>query len=659
MDKQVNRLKYYLPWDTVPIDISFVFEHEKPAGKHGFLKAAGKKFIFEDGTPVRFWGTNINSGACFPPKEHAPKLARRLAMQGLNIVRFHQMDGEWARPNIFQYAKGPQLKNTQSFDSRSLDLLDYFIACLKEEGIYVYMDFLTYRRFRAEDGVENASELIDGAKPYCLFNRRLIELQKKFIKDLMTHVNPYTGLAYLDDPCIVLSEFVNESSLHVHRPLVEPYRHELAELYRSWAAGQGLAKKSDAEIDFDTPDRDINDFFHDLFKSYITEMMAFAKDLGIKYPLTGSNQAHAVGAVEAHADCDFMDNHEYIWLDTQGRITNKNPLQHDSSFGTMLSLVALPDKPLFISEWDSCWPNEYRAAATLHLAGIMGLQDWGGATIHTYRYGNNVEPWLTSRLGRDLVLGGSYGRGSWDNYNDPAKFGLFYHAALIVRRSDVRPADKEVIVDAVDRGLKPYTDDIAGLRFLPEQHQIKIQLPGRKLGDGPTVAINEARDTGAEIRSDTGQMYRNKKLGNGWIDTERTKVVYGMRRREESVELSGFSITASNDFYTLALSALDEQPISSSQNMLLTAVGRAENKGARYDAARTYQIDEGSGPLEIEVIKAELTLATSQTEFQLLAIDYEGFASGVQKLRAKDGSLSFSIGLNRDNSSMYYLLQKI
>ena len=76
----------------------------------------------------------------------------------------------------------------------------------------------------------------------------------------------------------------------------------------------------------------------------------------------------------------------------------------EQSFGTMLSMSALPDKPLFVSEWDSCWPNEYRAAAPLFVAGLIAFQGWGGATIHAYRYGNNVEPWLTSRFGRELSI---------------------------------------------------------------------------------------------------------------------------------------------------------------------------------------------------------------------------------------------------------------
>ena len=36
--------------DSMPVDISFVFEDEKPAGKHGFCKAKGDNLYVEDGT---------------------------------------------------------------------------------------------------------------------------------------------------------------------------------------------------------------------------------------------------------------------------------------------------------------------------------------------------------------------------------------------------------------------------------------------------------------------------------------------------------------------------------------------------------------------------------------------------------------------------------
>ena len=94
------------------------------------------------------------------------------------------------------------------------------------------MDLLTYRRFKSGDGVEAAGQLGDAAKPYSTYNRRLIELQKKFNYDLWTHINSYTGLAYKDDPAIVLVEVTNENDLFTQKVTLEPYRTELEERYQ-------------------------------------------------------------------------------------------------------------------------------------------------------------------------------------------------------------------------------------------------------------------------------------------------------------------------------------------------------------------------------------------------------------------------------------------
>ena len=103
----------YIPYpffhDDVPVDISFIFDQEKPAGKHGFLTVKGRDFVFEDGTSVKFWGTNFNGCGCFPEKAYAEKLAKRLAKIGINLVRFHQLDSEWHTPNIFAYTKGKRV----------------------------------------------------------------------------------------------------------------------------------------------------------------------------------------------------------------------------------------------------------------------------------------------------------------------------------------------------------------------------------------------------------------------------------------------------------------------------------------------------------------------------------------------------------------------
>ena len=59
MSNYVPTPAYY---DRMPVDTSFVFKNERPAGKHGFLKVDGDNFRFEDGTLGKFWGVMFNGG---------------------------------------------------------------------------------------------------------------------------------------------------------------------------------------------------------------------------------------------------------------------------------------------------------------------------------------------------------------------------------------------------------------------------------------------------------------------------------------------------------------------------------------------------------------------------------------------------------------------
>ena len=94
-----------------------------------------EKATLEDGTKVKFWGTNFNGAGCFPEHDCAKKLAKRLAKLGINIVRFHQLDSEWHTPNIFAFTKGKRVTDAH-LDPESMDRLDFLVKCLKDEGIY-------------------------------------------------------------------------------------------------------------------------------------------------------------------------------------------------------------------------------------------------------------------------------------------------------------------------------------------------------------------------------------------------------------------------------------------------------------------------------------------------------------------------------------------
>ncbi|MFA5499520.1 MAG: carbohydrate binding domain-containing protein [Candidatus Omnitrophota bacterium] len=206
---------------------------DPPAGKHGFVKVKDGHFYFEDGTRARFWGTNLCFGACFPEHKDAEVMANRIAYFGFNAVRLHHMD-YYNEPNGIFESPG-------KLSPRQLDKLDYLVFQLKQRGIYIDINTLVSRFFKESEGVVDADKLGMAAKPVSLFDARLIELQKQYSKDLLTHLNPYTKLRYCDDPAVCLVEITNENTLTELNPssLPEYYRKEYDELRNGWKANQG------------------------------------------------------------------------------------------------------------------------------------------------------------------------------------------------------------------------------------------------------------------------------------------------------------------------------------------------------------------------------------------------------------------------------------
>ena len=662
--------------DKMPVDISFVFESEKPAGKHGFVYADGDDLRFEDGTLAKFWGVNFNGGACFPDKDYAPKVAARLAQAGCNIVRMHQLDAEWDTPNIFAYSKGKRVKTTRVLDAKSMDHLDYLIHCLKQEGIYIYLDMITYRKFKEGDGVAFHEGLIDAGKPWSMIDPRMIELQKEFCTQLWTHVNPYTGLAYKDDPAFVLTEIANEHDLFVGSPMNKstfvniPYYEDMfRHAFRDFLAQQGL------EYDWEncnlyTTDMPMIQFKMVMTEKYYKEMYDHMKAIGVRIPIAGTNWSRHDGFIKTHEAMDFTDSHHYFydwkWGNTERICANRSITSAPFVFPN-LARMKLPGKPFFISEWDVPWPNSYRAEGPIYYAAVGALQNWSGYTIHTYSYSPRLE--RGSILGRELsspVGGVPYREGIFNTWNDPAKFGLFYHAALMLRRCDVAPADRKVAAYSTD--LCQF--QVKANQGILEQHQVATTFDATlPAGFDEAVPADQAYPHAKPgmIVSDNGQLWRNTQKRIGAVDTERTKVLYGFlglanhaasnkKRSAGGIELNGMCVSCKTDFAVIALSSLTDDPICKSDNMLLTTVGRARNTDPVFDGEK--MLDPGKAPIMAEVITATIHLETEHgTKLKVWGVNAEGFYSGIIPTTYEDGVLSFTVG-DEENPACYYLIVK-
>ena len=132
----------------------------------------------------------------------------------MNLVRFHHMDMQSAAGSA-----GGIWKTTtpdREIDPGQLDRLDYFIDQLRQHGIYVDLNLLVSRPFhRGTDLPADIDRITDwkvrGALGF--FDPQTRELQKRYASDLLTHVNPYTGRAYVEEPAVAIVEINNENGL--------------------------------------------------------------------------------------------------------------------------------------------------------------------------------------------------------------------------------------------------------------------------------------------------------------------------------------------------------------------------------------------------------------------------------------------------------------
>ncbi|MDR0869811.1 MAG: carbohydrate binding domain-containing protein [Planctomycetaceae bacterium] len=181
------------------------YKNDAPAGKHSFVRIQDGYFATDAGR-IKFWGTNTCFGANFLNHEQADRMADRMARFGINCVRLHHMD--------MRDIWGKNVDRTQmEFDKEQLDKLDYYIAALKKRGIYVNINLHVSRSLDERDGFPKNENRPSHDKGIDNYYRPFIEANKKYAKDLLEHINPYTGNAYKDEPAVAMIEINNENSV--------------------------------------------------------------------------------------------------------------------------------------------------------------------------------------------------------------------------------------------------------------------------------------------------------------------------------------------------------------------------------------------------------------------------------------------------------------
>ncbi|MGB2865376.1 MAG: hypothetical protein WBC05_18750 [Sedimentisphaerales bacterium] len=188
--------------------------------------------LYRAGKRVRLWGVNLSFGANLPTHEDAPYIAARLAAVGVNTVRCHHLDtSRWPR-GIWNAADGKDIA------PEALDRLDFFINQLALHGICVNLNLHVGRAHSEYIGLPETNRGYD--KISNIFTPALVDAQKDYARQMLTHVNPYRGIRYADDPAVAIFEVTNENSFFMWsseetlRTLPPYYANILQKQFSAW-----------------------------------------------------------------------------------------------------------------------------------------------------------------------------------------------------------------------------------------------------------------------------------------------------------------------------------------------------------------------------------------------------------------------------------------
>jgi len=577
-----------LPWNTSPVDLSFLNAPEVPAGKRGFLKAHGDKLAFDDGTIARFWGTNVTANSLFgTSKDDVKKQAHRLSELGFNLIRIHHHDSEWVDPNIFG---GRDALDTRSLSAAMLDKLDWWIKCLRDEGIYVWLDLHVGRRVKAADGIEGFDEMRQG-KPtaslsgYNFVSGSIQEAMQRFNESYLNHQNHYTGLRYKDDPAILAVLISNENDLTHHfgnALLPNKGVPQLSKIYlreaEKYAHKYGLPKDRVWRAWEDGPSKL---FLNDLERRFYVDMIGHLRALGVKSPIvtTSSWGMDPLSSLPALTAGDIIDVHSYGGA---GELRN-NPLS-TANLVHWIAAAHVAGKPLTVTEWGidgnaSLAPD--RQDIPLYIAASASMQGWNAVMFYAYSYEALNDARSTPSV--------------YQAYNDPALMASMPAAALLYRQGHVKEAATTYVFAPsaemlFDRSISPTTS--VALRTASERGKLLIALPqvpelpwlqksilpvGAKVIEDPREAQIPAG--ASEIVSDSGELRRNWNEGLFTIDTPRTQAAMG-RIGGTKIPLSDVEIAVRTVDAVVAVQSLDGNSIGRSRNLMISIGARSIPRAA-------------------------------------------------------------------------------
>ena len=640
-------------------DSVFYVGNESPAGQHGAAQQQGADVVFEDGTPVKFWG--VGGG---PPanEDRMRQQAEFFEAMGINLVRIHPV----------QYYIGNPI------DADLQDQFDLWFSILKEHGIYMQWSIFYPHRITEDDGYSLFAELDNGSTSGLVtVFPELQAYEWNYLEGLMTHTNPYTGMKYVDDPALAIVEVRNEDSIFFHNPLAnissiypqhtailqsdwadwltEKYGSD-TELFNAWGDGvrngdslsnpamgiyhswqmpaEGPLNGASQLVENEAPR--LGDWIQFLSERQCDGYNNRREELrGVGYKgivlSTGwkvGGQASAMANLWTDNCLEMIDRHTYQgggdYLrggsiitddgddsdDIPGEVSHENAHQVPGQGVLNLSHMQVENKPMQHSEWIASVPSPWKADSVPTYAFYgMGLYGWDAG--------------LNFTAGSKFSYEGGWPELSMWAIMTPHHLGQYPAVSRAVRErhlSEGSPAHAERFSES-----EVFTGKDERVEYDPWLGAVGPIVKSFDGGTSETLNLFDYTE-GDFINSITGELAWNI---NGWykILAEKSQGVVG-QAGPGSISLSDIEVELTTPFVSLLFTSLDGRTISESGSILITAMAQDKQTGTIYNSDQTQIIALGGPPLLMEPVQASLTFGGEPiVEVQIL--DEHGVPRGV------------------------------
>jgi hypothetical protein len=654
------------------IDMNDWLDH--PAGRHGGVRMLKDKFVFEDGTPVKFWGVNLSYTASAPDKETAEFTAARYVKYGINAVRMHKFSYPSNQSGI-----GDPNDSTR-MDPKGLDRLDYFSTKLKEKGVYFGWSH-TYgfhvvpgdrKRLLAYDEIEK--NLKGNTYAFIHFAEDVQELMIEMVVNLLKHKNPYTGKTYAEEPALSFIELQNEDDIFFYTSenafhACPTYKKRFQERFAAWlkeryGSQEKLKEAWDAALRSGESLADANiipqlnpwffgedhlpgqkggakrrlldtaAFLHEVQDRFYSRFVKAIREAGYKGPLCGSPwQAPSMLPHYYNLYSDykvgFIDRHNYFDGAGPGMFASMLAKPGSGYFGSGLQQVI--DRPFALSEWIHVYPNVYAAEGPAILATYgLGLQGWDAS----YEFQSQANRRVFGEIS------GNFPWGVWEA-DVPTSLGQYPALARMIYRGEVKEGDvigvRRVSPADLAQGEFNFSDKVE------QKGDVKTfggSVPPEALAAGRVVVEFTEKSQpsdlpdmkrhheGSVIKSVTGQLAWDTS-GQGFftVNTAGTKAVVGFAGGKEQT-LGDVKIRLDSPFASLFLTAFEPgKDLTNCKRALISVLARQSNTGFTYFTPDNRVLNNGGPPILLEPVKAAITLTGRQVE-AVNILDHDGRRTG-------------------------------